>query len=77
MKHLYVTKFSQWSIRQITIPVLRTRIADAKAIFKRECSLDYDLKEMADPSFVYSTGVESGMLEGTLIRLPPWAMELS
>ena len=57
--------FFQWKIGQTTKPELKARIAEAKAIVERELWSIDDLKEMADPnSFMYSTGVRSGLPEG-------------
>lgn len=58
-------QFFQWKIGQTTKPELQARIAEAKTIVERECWSIDDLKEMADPSsFMYSTGVKSGLPEG-------------
>ena len=63
-------QFFQWKIGHTTKPELQVRIAEAKAIVGRECWSIDDLKEMADPSsFMYSTGVKSGLPEGWLEAL--------
>ena len=63
-------QFFQWKISQTSKQELQIRIAEAKAIVERECWSIDDLKEMADPSsFMYSTGVKSGLPEG-MVWLP-------